>query len=99
LRLDGSAQWRVQPVVMEDGGLGPSHWLIAHASAPGLADEDRHDVVILGIEARFAESFALARGVSLRAQDATPIGMGCRSCRRKGCPGRTLRGPAQNTVE
>ena len=99
LWLDGSAQWRVQPVVMEDGGLGPSHWLIAHASAPGLADEDRHDVVILGIEARFAESFALARGVSLRAQDATPIGMGCRSCRRKGCSARTLRGPAQNTVE
>ena len=85
LRLDRSADWRVQPVMMESGALGPGHWLIAHASAPAMADEARRDVLILGLEARFAESFALARGISLRAEDATPIGTGCRTCRRTAC--------------
>jgi len=100
-RLDllRAADWRAQAVVLESGALGPAHWLIAHGAAPPLADEPRTDILMLGIEARFADNVALARGVSLRVEDATPIGPGCRTCRRTNCPARSLRGPSQTPVD
>ena len=99
LELHWHSEWRAQAVMMESGALGPAHWLIAHVAAPPYSDEPRTDVLMLGIEARFAEGFALARGVSLKEEDATPIGPGCRTCRRMQCPARSLRGPAQAPVD
>jgi len=92
-------EWRANAVLLESGALGPAHWLIAHIATPPYADEPRTDVLILGVEARLAESFALARGVSLRPEDAIPIGPGCRTCRRVECPARSLRGPARSPVD
>ena len=94
LAFHAPAEWRAQAVMMESGGLGPPHWLIAQIAAPPIADEPREDTLFLGLEARFAENFALARGVSLRPEDAVPIGPGCRTCRRAECPARSLRGPS-----
>ena len=90
ITCNGSAQ----AVMMESGALGPPHWLIAQIAAPPIADEPREDTLFLGLEARFAENFALARGVSLKPEDAVPIGPGCRTCRRVECPARSLRGPS-----
>lgn len=99
LGFERRPQFHAQAIVMESGALGPAHWLIAHIAAPSFADEPRTDVLMLGIEARLAENFALARGVSLRPEDAIPIGPGCRTCRRTACPARSLRGPAHGGVD
>ncbi len=99
LEFERRPEWHAQAIVMESGALGPSHWLIAHVAAPPFADEPRTDVLVLGIEARLAEATALSRGISLREEDATPIGPGCRTCRRVGCPARSLRGPAPVPVD
>ena len=44
----------------------------------------------LGIEAVLATDLAHARGVSLRTDDAQPIGPGCARCHREGCSQRSL---------
>ena len=54
--------------------------------APGEAQF----VVALGIEAVLATDLAHARGVSLRTDDAQPIGPGCARCHREGCSQRSL---------
>jgi hypothetical protein len=43
----------------------------------------------LGLDAKLAAPLAVARGVDLSAGEATPIGLGCRSCTRQGCPQRS----------
>lgn len=58
------------------------------SAAPG-ADGPRF-VVALGIEARLAETLAQARGMSLQADDAVPIGPGCVRCHRRDCAQRSL---------
>ena len=95
LALRAPSEWRAQSVMMESGALGPAHWLIAQIAAPPISDEPRDDTLMIGLEARFAERFMLARGISLNAEDALPIGPGCRTCRRTACPARSLRGPPQ----
>lgn len=47
-------------------------------------------VVAVGIEAVLASELAQARGLSLRAADAQPIGPGCARCHRESCPQRSL---------
>jgi predicted transcriptional regulator len=46
--------------------------------------------VAIGIEAVLAGDLAQARGVSLRSDDAQPIGPGCASCHRVRCSQRSL---------
>lgn len=99
LGLQRRPEWSAQAIMMESGALGPAHWLVAHIAAPPFADKPRSDILVVGIEARFAEKTSLSRGVSLRVEDATPIGPGCRTCRRIGCPARSLRGPVQSPVD
>ena len=99
LQLLSNAPWHAQAVLMEDGALGPQHWVVAQIAAPAVADEPRSDMLLLGIEARFADNFSLSKGISLRPEDAMPIGPGCRMCRRLECPARSLCGPAQAPVD
>jgi len=98
LGLERRAEWHSQAIMMESGALGPEHWLVAHIAAPPYADEPRTDVLLLGLEAKFADATVIGRGVSLKEDDATPIGPGCRTCRRIECPARSLRGPIQTAV-
>ena len=98
LGLERRAEWHSQAIMMESGALGPEHWLVAHIAAPPYADEPRTDVLLLGLEAKFADATVIGRGVSLKEDDATPIGPGRRTCRRIECPARSLRGPIQTAV-
>ena len=56
------------------------------SGAPGEAQF----VVVLGVEAVLANELAQARGISLRADDAQPIGPGCAQCHRIQCSQRSL---------
>lgn len=78
----------VHPVMVDGAGAAPAHWLTMARAVEGR-DYARF-VVILGIEARLAGELAAARGLSLRPEDATPIGHGCARCRVQGCLQRSL---------
>ena len=43
----------------------------------------------LGLDAALAAPLALARGIDLKDGEATPVGLGCRSCTRMDCPQRS----------
>lgn len=78
-----------QLVELEDG----SRWFtLARAVRPlsrtpnGVTAEF---VVGLGLDAALAAPLAMAQGMDLAGGDATPIGLGCRQCRRMNCPQRS----------
>lgn len=80
----------VQLVALE-GESETGGWLtmarsVEGAGAPGAS----RFVVALGIEAVLAGGLAASRGLSLRPQDAQPIGPGCARCLREDCPQRSL---------
>ncbi|MFN5630770.1 MAG: short-chain fatty acyl-CoA regulator family protein, partial [Sphingomonadales bacterium] len=43
----------------------------------------------LGLDAKLAGPLAAARGMDLTNGEATPIGLGCRTCTRPDCPQRS----------
>ncbi|HEX4693226.1 helix-turn-helix domain-containing protein [Sphingomonas sp.] len=86
--FDRPAQLAVQLVELEDG----ARWLtLSRAVTPQRRPYGvvRAEFAIgLGVAADFAGSLATARGIDLKGQ-ATPIGLGCRACRRPACPQRS----------
>ena len=80
-----------QAVVLDGAGAAPAHWFTVARTVEGsgAAGEARF-VVVIGVEARLAGDLAAARGVSLRAEDAQPIGPGCAACHIAGCRQRSL---------
>ncbi|QGN53414.1 short-chain fatty acyl-CoA regulator family protein [Novosphingobium sp. Gsoil 351] len=79
----------VEQVALEDG----TRWfsLARTVQASGASRGGQADfVVVLGLEASLAGQLAAARGQSLRAEDATPIGPGCARCHRPACMQRSL---------
>jgi predicted transcriptional regulator/DNA-binding XRE family transcriptional regulator len=78
----------VQTVLQDGAGAAPAHWMTMARTVQGRSGA--RFVVTLGIEARLAGELAAARGVSLRPEDATPIGLGCARCHVPGCVQRSL---------
>jgi len=77
-----------QLVQLEDGGRWLSFARTVHPqgrSANGIRAEF---AIGLGLSADHAATLALARGIDLKAGDATPIGLGCAQCLRVDCPQR-----------
>ncbi len=79
----------VQLVELEDGG----RWLtLARSVTPQgrrYGAVPAEFVVGLGVDASHAATLAVARGIDLTGE-ATPIGLGCRTCMRANCPQRSL---------
>lgn len=83
--------FETQAVVADGLDGGPDHWVtVARAVAGSAAQGEARFAVVLGIEARLAETLAQARGLSLRREDAMPIGPGCARCHRQHCRQRSL---------
>ena len=81
----------VQYVALDDTPEGQGGWLTMMRSVEGSgAPGEARFVVAIGIEAVLASDLAQARGLSLRAVDAQPIGPGCAGCYREGCRQRSL---------
>ncbi|TCJ39318.1 short-chain fatty acyl-CoA regulator family protein [Parafrankia sp. BMG5.11] len=78
----------VQTVLQDGAGAAPAHWLTIARTVDGRAGG--RFVVVLGLEARLASELAAARGRSLRAEEATPFGLGCDRCHVRGCLQRAL---------
>ena len=83
----------VQHVALEDAGGGSSQWVTLSRTVQGSgttgADAARF-VVVLGVEAKLAGQLTQLRGLSLREEDAVPIGRGCTQCHRAACRQRSL---------
>ena len=78
-----------EQIALEDG----TRWftLARTVQASGSSRGGQADfVVALGLEATLSAPLAAARGHSLRADDATPIGPGCARCHRPACMQRSL---------
>lgn len=80
-----------QAVLLDGAGAAPAHWFtVARTVEPSGAAGQARFAVVIGVEARFAGEMAQARGVSLRPEDAQPIGPGCARCHIAGCAQRSL---------
>ena len=89
--FERSEAFEVQAIVVDGLDGGPDHWVtITKAVAGTGAAGNAQFAVVLGLEARLAEPLADARGLSLRREDAAPIGLGCARCFRQGCLQRSL---------
>jgi XRE family transcriptional regulator, fatty acid utilization regulator len=83
--------FEVQAIAVDGLDGGPDHWVtVAKAVAGSAAQGEARFAVVLGIEARLADTMAQARGLSLRREDAMPIGVGCARCHRQACRQRSL---------
>ncbi|MGN3973324.1 helix-turn-helix domain-containing protein [Tsuneonella sp. SYSU-LHT278] len=89
--FERAGEFCVETVTVDGSGAAPAHWLTIARSVEGRGtDTTARFVVAIGIEARLAGELAIARGLSLRADDATLIGRGCSECHVTGCPQRSL---------
>ncbi len=82
-----------ETIVFEDGSrwFTLSRTVQGSGASPGVAGvRGAEFVVALGVEAGLAGSLAHARGMSLTADGATPVGPGCAACRRPDCRQRSL---------
>ncbi|WP_336986614.1 helix-turn-helix domain-containing protein [Altererythrobacter aquiaggeris] len=80
-----------QPVTLEDASAGPRHWFTMAQTVEGTGSGgDAKFVVVLGLEARFADDLAQARDTNLRPEAAQRIGPGCSLCHRPACQQRSL---------
>ena len=89
--FDRAGELQVQFVALDNAGDRDGGWLtmartVEGSGAPGKAQF----VIVLGVEAVFAQELAQARGVPLRSDDAQPIGPGCARCHRSRCSQRSL---------
>ncbi len=83
----------VQHIAVEDAGGGIAQWVTLARTVQGSGTSGQDDtrfVVVLGVEASLAGQLAQARGLPLRDNDATLIGMGCALCCRSDCRQRSL---------
>ncbi|HEY8603298.1 helix-turn-helix domain-containing protein [Tsuneonella suprasediminis] len=81
----------VQPVMLDGAEAAPAHWLTMSRTVDGRgAAGAARFAIVLGVEARLASDLALARQVSLRSEDAQPVGAGCARCHIAQCAQRSL---------
>jgi XRE family transcriptional regulator, fatty acid utilization regulator len=83
-----------QVVALEDADSeGSGRWFtLARTVHPQLARVGAIQpefAIGLGLDAKMASPLAAARGLDLIGGEATPIGLGCRSCTRPDCPQRS----------
>ncbi len=75
-----------QAVLFSEGEAAPKHWFTAARTVEGDGVAcSAKGAIVLGVEARFAGELALARGLSLKPEDATPLGSACLRCGRTDC--------------
>lgn len=80
-----------QTVRLQSQAQAAQSWFTVAQTVEGSgAGETARFAVVLGLDAGLATEMVLARGVSLRTEDAVPIGPGCRRCHIVGCPQRSL---------
>ena len=73
--FDRAGELQVQFVALDDSGDRDGGWLTMARTVEGSgAPGEAQFVVVLGVEAVLANELAQARGISLRADDAQPIG-------------------------
>ncbi len=82
-------RWLAQVVRLEGDGETARDWFTLSHAVDASGGGGKFAVVI-GLEARLAEPLAQARGISLRPEQAQPIGLGCERCRRPDCRQRSL---------
>ena len=89
--FDRAGELQVQFVALDNSGDRDGGWLTMARTVEGSgAPGEAQFVVVLGVEAVLANELAQARGVSLRTDDAQPIGPGCARCHRIQCSQRSL---------
>ena len=89
--FDRAGELQVQFVALDNSGDRDGGWLTMARTVEGSgAPGEAQFVVVLGVEAVLANELAQARGISLRADDAQPIGPGCAQCHRIQCSQRSL---------
>ncbi|QYJ05911.1 helix-turn-helix domain-containing protein [Qipengyuania flava] len=89
--FDRAGELQVQFVALDNSGDRDGGWLTMARTVEGSgAPGEAQFVVAVGVEAVLANDLAQARGVSLRADDAQPIGPGCARCHRMRCSQRSL---------
>ena len=89
--FDRAGDLQVQFVALDNSGDRDGGWLTMARTVEGSgAPGEAQFVVAVGIEAVLAADLAQARGISLRPDDAQPIGPGCARCHRVGCSQRSL---------
>lgn len=89
--FDRAGELQVQFVALDNSGDRDGGWLTMARTVEGSgAPGEAQFVVVLGVEAVLANELAQARGISLRADDAQPIGPGCAQCHRSQCSQRSL---------
>ncbi len=86
--LEDGSRWFTLARTVQGSGAGGQG---AGGSAnDGGVGQQADFVVAVGLDAGLAGQLAAARGRSLRAEDAIPIGPGCARCRRPDCMQRSL---------
>ena len=81
----------VQPILVDGVDTAKDHWIaIARTVEGSAATGEAKFAIVIGLEAAMAGELAQARGVSLRREDAEPIGLGCTRCRVHDCRQRSL---------
>lgn len=89
--FERSGELLVQTVNSQGDGQTAAIWLTIGQTVDGAGTGSAAKfAVLLGLDASLAGSLTQARGVSLRAEDAVPIGPGCRRCHIPGCEQRSL---------
>jgi predicted transcriptional regulator len=89
--FERSGELLVQLVNSERDGQTTDVWFTIGRTVEGTGTGNAARFsVVLGLDASLVSSLAQARGVSLRAEDAVPIGPGCRRCHIEGCEQRSL---------
>ncbi|MBU2342161.1 MAG: DUF2083 domain-containing protein [Alphaproteobacteria bacterium] len=89
--FERSGDLLVQTVNSQGEGGKASLWFTIGRTVEGTGTGGAaRFAVLLGLDAALAGSLAHARGVALRAEDAVPIGPGCRRCHIEGCEQRSL---------
>ncbi|WP_057882830.1 helix-turn-helix domain-containing protein [Tsuneonella troitsensis] len=95
--FERAGEFCIQSVALDGSGAAPAHWLTIARTVQGRGTGgEAKFAVILGLEGRLGTDLAAARGISLRAEDATVIGPGCAQCHVAGCFQRSL--PPRGTV-
>lgn len=89
--FERAGELQVQFVALDIAGEREGGWLTMARTVEGSGSpRDAQFVVAIGLEAVLAGDLAQARGISLRSQDAQPIGPGCALCHRLRCSQRSL---------
>lgn len=81
----------VQSIQIDGMESGPNHWFTMAQAVEGSGGlGEARFVIVLGIEAKFADQLSAARGRNLAKDLAEPIGLGCARCHRDSCRQRSV---------